>query len=100
MDENFEKEIQKNEKPIMVDFWASWCGPCKMLGPILEKIAKEYKDKIVFLKAETEKFPISCQKYSVDRIPTVILFKGGKPISQFVGALPEQEIKKWLNENL
>jgi thioredoxin 1 len=98
-DDNFEKEVQE-KKPVLIDFWAEWCGPCQMLGPILERVAEEYKDKITFAKVNVDSAPVVSQKYQINQIPTVILFKGGKPASGFVGARPEEFIKSWLNENL
>jgi len=99
-DENFEKEIQNSQKPILVDFWAIWCTPCGILTPILEKIAEEFKEKIIFAKANLEETPLVAQKFGIDRIPTVILFKEGKPISGFIGVRPEPEIKEWIEKNL
>ncbi|TET84601.1 MAG: thioredoxin [Candidatus Nealsonbacteria bacterium] len=99
-DENFEKEIQAAEKPAVVDFWAEWCGPCSVLGPILEKLAEEYNDKFIFAKVNLGTASITAQKYRIERIPTVVLFNGGKPISGFVGVRPEPIIREWLEENL
>jgi thioredoxin 1 len=99
-DQNFESELQKSQKPIVVDFWAEWCGPCQMLGPIMEKVAEEYKDKIDFGKVNVDAAPLASQKYEIAQIPTVMLFKAGKPVSAFIGARPEDFIKSWLNENL
>jgi thioredoxin 1 len=98
-DENFEKEIA-SPKPVLIDFWAEWCGPCQMLGPVLEKVAEEYKEKINFAKVNVDSAPVTSQKYQVSQIPTVILFKDGKPASGFIGARPEDFVKSWLNENL
>jgi len=99
-DENFEKEIQGADKPILVDFWAQWCMPCLMLGPILEKVAGEYKDKLTLAKVNLDTAPQISQKYRIEQIPTVILFKEGKPISGFIGARPEPIIKEWLEDIL
>ena len=83
----------------MVDFFADWCGPCQVLGPILEKIAEQYKNDVVLMKANLDDLPATAQKFGVEKIPTVILFKDGKPINGFVGLVPENAIKEWL-ENL
>jgi len=99
-DENFEKEISASPKPILVDFYTFWCAPCTILTPILEKLVGEFKEKIIFAKVNLDTAPLAAQKYGVDRIPTVILFNGGKPISGFVGVRSEPEIRKWLEENL
>ncbi|MDD4271749.1 MAG: thioredoxin [Patescibacteria group bacterium] len=97
-DENFEKEIQGTDKPALVDFYAAWCEPCSMLAPILEKLEKEFEDKIVFLKANIDEAKVNAQKFQVDRIPMVVLFKNGKPISAFTGFQPEPVIKEWLEK--
>jgi len=99
-DQNFSQEIEKTEKPILVDFWAEWCLPCRLISPILEKIAEEFKEKIILAKVNLEESPKISQEYNIDQIPTVILFEKGKPKSFFVGMQPEENIKKWLEENL
>ncbi|MDD5145780.1 MAG: thioredoxin [Candidatus Pacebacteria bacterium] len=99
-DENFEKELKAAEKPILVDFFATWCGPCSILSPILEKVAKDFSDKIIFAKVNVDVSPISSQKYNISQIPTVILFKEGRAVASFIGAMPEEEVKKWLEDAL
>ena len=99
-DENFEKEIQKTDKLSLVDFYATWCEPCSMLAPVLEKIEKEFADKIVLLKANVDDNQASAQKFQVDRIPMVVLFKNGEPVDSFTGFKPELEVKKWLEKNI
>jgi thioredoxin len=97
-DENFEKETQRTDKLALVDFYATWCEPCSMIAPVLEKMEKEFSDKIVLLKANTDDVPQSAQKFQVDRIPMVILFKNGKPVSGFTGFSSEAVIKEWLEK--
>lgn len=98
-DENFEEELKRAERPILVDFWAQWCTPCFVLGPILEKVAQEYKDKLILAKVNLDEASQIAKKYGIEQIPTVILFKWGKPISGFIGVRPEPVIKQWLEEN-
>lgn len=95
-DENFESEITKSEKPVLVDFFATWCEPCNMLAPILEKVAEEFKDKIILLKANLDDIPQTAQKFGIDRIPTVILFKSGKAAGGFIGLKSEADAREWL----
>ncbi|HOX11172.1 MAG TPA: thioredoxin [Candidatus Moranbacteria bacterium] len=99
-DDNFEKEIQKTEKLSLVDFYATWCEPCSMLAPVLEKIEKEFEEKIVLLKANVDDNQLNAQKFKVDRIPMVVLFKNGEPVDSFTGFKPELEIKEWLEKNI
>jgi len=101
-DINFEKEVIEKSKeiPVLVDFWASWCGPCIMLGPTLEKIAEEYGGKFVLAKAETDNNQEQASKFGVMSIPAVKLFKDGVVVDEFVGAQPESKIKEWLNQKL
>jgi len=99
-DENFDKEISASGKPVLVDFFATWCEPCNVLGPILEKVAEHFKGRIILVKANVDKFPKAAQKFNVDRIPNVVLFKNGKPANGFVGLIPEQAIKEWLENAL
>ena len=102
-DQNFEETVLKNEKPVLVDFYAEWCAPCLTLGPILEKVVKEFEDKLIFAKANLENIPLVAQKLSIDRIPFVALFRDGKPVSGFLGVKPESVVReileKMLNEN-
>ena len=99
-DENFEREISSLREPVLVDFWASWCSPCLVLGPILEKLVNEYREKLILAKVNLDTAPLAAQKYGIEQIPTIILFKEGKPISGFVGVRPEPQIREWLEENL
>ncbi len=99
-DENFEEEIKKADKPILVDFWSTWCGPCATLSPILEKLAEEYQDKITLAKVNLDAAPLTAQKFGISRIPTVVLFKDEKPISGFIGVKPGLVIKEWLGKML
>ena len=97
-DENFEKEIKKTDRMVLVDFYATWCEPCSLLAPILEKLEKEFEEKIVLLKANVDDTRLNAQKFQVDRIPMVVLFKNGKPISSFTGSRPESVIREWLEK--
>lgn len=99
-DENFEKEISNSQKPVLVDFWMFNCPPCFLISPILEKIAGDFKEKIILAKVNLDTAPQTTQKYGINMAPIVILFKEGKPISGFIGARPENEIRGWLEENL
>ena len=98
-DVNFDKEINSTNKIILVDFFATWCEPCSILAPILEKVAEHFKGKIILMKANIDNAPVTSQKFSVERIPTIILFKNGKQINGFTGLMPENSMKDWL-ENI
>ena len=101
-DENFETEVIEKSKttPVLVDFWASWCGPCQSLAPVLEKIAKDYEGKLIVAKAETDNNKTNAEKFSVMSIPAVKLIKDGKVIDEFTGAQTETDIKEFLDKKL
>jgi len=95
-DENFEKEINNTNKPVLVDFFAAWCEPCSILAPILEKITEDFEGKFILAKADLDDNPLTAQKFGISQIPIVVFFSGGKPISGFIGVRPEAVIKEWL----
>lgn len=98
-DQNFETEIKNAKVPVLVDFFTEWCQPCFILSPILEKIIQSFKGKFIFKKANLDDVPLTAQKLGIDKIPTVIFFKNGKPINGFVGIQSETAVKEWL-ENI
>ena len=96
-DQNFENEVLQSDKPVLVDFWAEWCMPCRMLTPTIEKLAKDYNGKVKVGKLDTDANRDVAAKYSISAIPTVILFKGGQVSQKFVGLRKEQEFKAALD---
>jgi thioredoxin 1 len=92
-DDEFEANVLQNELPVVVDFWAPWCGPCKAVGPILDKLAVDYEGKVVIAKVNTDDHYKFAQQYNVQGIPTMIFVSGGKLIHQQVGALPEPMLR-------
>jgi thioredoxin 1 len=99
-DDNFENEVLKSEKPVLVDFWAEWCGPCKMVGPVLEELSDEMADKFVIAKHNIDDSPNTPTKYGVRGIPTMLLFSGGQLIDTKVGAANKSDIKEWLQSKV
>jgi thioredoxin 1 len=88
-DDSFESAVLNSDKTVVVDFWATWCGPCKMVAPVLDEIAGENKDKLTVAKLDIDANPATARDYQVMSIPTMIVFKGGKPVKQIVGAKPK-----------
>lgn len=99
-DGNFEQEVLGASVPVLVDFWAEWCAPCRAVAPVVEEIAKEYDGKIKVVKMNVDDNPGTPSKYQVMGIPTLILFKGGQPVDQVVGAVPKSKIVKLLQGSL
>lgn len=100
--QQFAQEVlrRSEEVPVVVDFWAAWCGPCKVLGPTLERLAAEYAGAFELVKVDTDANQELAGRFGIQSIPTVYAFKGGKPVSQFTGALPEVSIRRWIDELL
>ena len=99
-DSEFESSVLKGDKPALIDFWAEWCQPCKMLAPTVEEIAGEYEDKIMVGKLNVDDNPATATKYGIRGIPTLLLFKGGQVVQQLVGVKSKAEIKKVIDENI
>ena len=95
-DSTFDSEVLKSNEPVVVDFWAEWCGPCKMIGPALEEIAGLLGDKVKIVKLNVDENPATAQKYGIMSIPTLMLFKNGELASRQVGAAPRQKLEQWI----
>ncbi len=99
-DKNFDAEVLKADLPVLVDFWATWCGPCRSISPIVEGLAKEYEGKIKISKLNVDENPATPSQYGVRGIPTLILFKGGKILDQVVGAVPKGKLVAMIEKAL
>ena len=99
-DQTFDKDISTNDVPVVVDFGAEWCGPCKQLDPILEEIASENSDKLKIFKLNIDQNPMTPQKFGVRGIPTIMLFKDGQLVDQKVGSLPKSALESWIKSSL
>ena len=99
-DSNFEVEALNSDKPVMVDFWAEWCGPCRMVGPIVEEVAKEYGDRALVGKLNVDNNPGVAQKYGIRSIPTILFFKNGEIVDRQVGAVPKAALVKKLEAHM
>ncbi len=97
-DESFERDVLQAQMPVLVDFWAEWCGPCKQIAPALEQIAEELAGQVTIAKVNIEESPTTPSRYGVRGIPTMMLFRGGQMASMKVGAMPKQKILDWLSE--
>ena len=96
-DASFHADVIGSDKPVLVDFWAEWCGPCKRIGPSLEELAKEYGEKVTIAKVNIDESPGVASRYNVRSIPALMVFKGGQVAASRIGAMPKNKIKEWVD---
>ena len=99
-DANFESEVLKAAGPVVVDFWAEWCGPCRMIAPALEEIAGSLGDKVKIVKLNVDESPHTATKYGIQSIPTLMIFKNGQMASRQIGAAPKQKLEQWITASV
>lgn len=99
-DSSFEADVLKSDKPVLVDFWAEWCGPCKAIGPKLEEIGQEMGTKVTIAKVDVDNNQETAAKFGIRSIPTMILFKGGKPVGQIMGNQPKENIVSFISQHI
>tara|TARA_S200000501_G_scaffold369276_1_gene408428 strand:- start:380 stop:703 length:324 start_codon:yes stop_codon:yes gene_type:complete len=99
-DSNFDSEVVKSDKPVLVDFWAEWCGPCKMIAPSVEKISEEYSDKLKVGKLDVDSNPNISSTFGIRSIPTLLIFKNGAPVDQIVGAVSKEVIASKVDNHI
>ncbi len=99
-DSNFQTEVLKSDKPVLLDFWAEWCGPCKMIAPVVEELANEYDGKLKVGKVDVDSNQQTSMQYGIRSIPTLLIFKGGKVVDQLVGAVPKKVLAEKITKHL
>ena len=99
-DATFDADVLKSDQPVLVDFWAPWCGPCRMVAPVVEELSQDYDGKVKFVKLNTDENPQVAGKYGIRSIPTLLIFRGGEPVGQVVGFRPKSDLSKRLDEVL
>ncbi len=99
-DDSFEEDVLNSDKPVLVDFWAEWCGPCRMVGPVVEELAGEYEGKAKIGKVDVDNNPEISTKYGIRSIPSLLIFKNGEVVDQIVGAVPKAQLKKQLEAQM
>lgn len=99
-DDNFENEVLKSDKPVAVDFWAPWCGPCKAIGPVFEELAGQFKDSVKFMKVNVDDNQKTAVKFGVRSIPTIVLFKEGNVLDTLVGLVPKDKLEAFVKKSL
>jgi thioredoxin 1 len=99
-DDNFEGEVLKSDKPVLIDFWAPWCGPCKAIGPVVEELAGQFKDSVKIMKLNVDENQKTALDYGVRSIPTLILFKDGKVLDTLIGLVPQKRLENFIKKSL